>query len=511
MSKTSGSAGQMVEFTGFRKIFWPVQSFEVKKVLPMAFLMFCVLFNYTILRDAKDSLVVTAPGSGAETISFLKLYGTLPFAIILMTMYSKLATILSKPKLFYTMMGVFITFFAVFGFVLFPMKEAIHASPETLAAWTEAMPRLKWFLPLIANWTYSLFYVFSELWGTVGLSVLFWQLANDITKVTEAKRFYPLFGLIGNIGVYLSGKMLTEVTKYYKHLPEAERWDESMKWIMIALLTSFVIILVIYRWIRTNVMTDIRLYDPSQSAGAKKKKKAKLGFVESLKVVFSSKYLAYLAVLVLAYGIGINLVEVTWKSQMKLQYPTAAEYTMMMGYFSQTTGVATIVLMLVGAYILRRFGWFTGAIITPTLMLITGSLFFTFIVFQDSAAGILAALNMTPVLMAVIIGWSQNVMTKGAKYSLFDPTKEMAYIPLPGDLRTQGKAAVDGVGGRLGKSGGGIIQQVLLVGIVGATQISIAPYIAVILIVVVLAWLFSVVKLNKEFQKISHEEDTIPK
>mgnify|MGYP001599385272 FL=1 len=51
----------------------------------MAFMMFCVLFNYTILRDAKDGLVITAPGSGAETINFLKLYGTLPFAIILMT------------------------------------------------------------------------------------------------------------------------------------------------------------------------------------------------------------------------------------------------------------------------------------------------------------------------------------------------------------------------------------------------------------------------------------------
>ena len=31
-----------------------------------------VLFNYTILRDTKDVLVVTAPGSGAEIIPFLK-------------------------------------------------------------------------------------------------------------------------------------------------------------------------------------------------------------------------------------------------------------------------------------------------------------------------------------------------------------------------------------------------------------------------------------------------------
>jgi AAA family ATP:ADP antiporter len=37
-----------------------------------AHLASAVLFNYTILRDTKDVLVVTAPGSGAEIIPFLK-------------------------------------------------------------------------------------------------------------------------------------------------------------------------------------------------------------------------------------------------------------------------------------------------------------------------------------------------------------------------------------------------------------------------------------------------------
>ena len=118
---------------------------------------------------------------------------------------------------------------------------------------------------------------------------------------------------------------------------------------------------------------------------------------------------------------------------------------------------------------------------------------------------------MTPVFMAVIIGWAQNVITKGSKYSLFDPTKEMAYIPLAEDVRTQGKAAVDGVGGRLGKSGGGIIQQILLVTILGSTQITIAPYIGIILLFISFLWLISVIGLNVEFQKISNEAETMKK
>ncbi len=35
---------------------------ERKKLLPLGLMFFCTLFSYTILRDTKDVLVVTAPG-----------------------------------------------------------------------------------------------------------------------------------------------------------------------------------------------------------------------------------------------------------------------------------------------------------------------------------------------------------------------------------------------------------------------------------------------------------------
>merc|ERR1719387_2930465 len=43
---------------------------EAKKIVPLGMMFFCILFNYTILRDTKDVLVVTAPGAGAEIIPF---------------------------------------------------------------------------------------------------------------------------------------------------------------------------------------------------------------------------------------------------------------------------------------------------------------------------------------------------------------------------------------------------------------------------------------------------------
>ena len=35
---------------------------------------------------------------------------------------------------------------------------------------------------IIRNWTYCLFYVMAELWGSVVVSVLFWGFANQVNR-----------------------------------------------------------------------------------------------------------------------------------------------------------------------------------------------------------------------------------------------------------------------------------------------------------------------------------------
>lgn len=67
-------------------------------------------------------------------------------------------------------------------------------------------PRFAGPIAIIRNWTYCLFYVMAELWGSVVVSVLFWGFANQITTVDEAKQFYPLFGLGANVALIFSGR-----------------------------------------------------------------------------------------------------------------------------------------------------------------------------------------------------------------------------------------------------------------------------------------------------------------
>ena len=69
---------------------------------------------------------------------------------------------------------------------------------------------------------------------------------------------------------------------------------------------------------------------------------------------------------------------------------------------------------------------------------------------------------MSPLSLVVLFGTLQNCCSRAAKYTVFDATKEMAFIPLSIEEKIKGKAAVDGICNRLGKSGGAIIYHVLL-------------------------------------------------
>jgi ATP:ADP antiporter, AAA family len=117
------------------------------------------------------------------------------------------------------------------------------------------------------------------------------------------------------------------------------------------------------------------------------------------------------------------------------QFPSPNEYSSFMGDFSTATGIATFTMMLLGRVIFRRFGWGVAAMITPTVLLLTGVGFFSLILFGQPITPLLASIGLTPLLAAVYVGALQNIFSKSAKYSLFDPCKEMAYIPLDEDMK----------------------------------------------------------------------------
>jgi len=433
---------------------------ELQKIVPLAIMFFCILFNYTILRDTKDVLVVTAPGGSAEAIPFLKTWVNLPGAIAFTVAYSKMANRLGPQQLFYATLVPFLAFFGCFAWLIYPLCGVLH--PVGFATWLAAALPAGFAAPIavLQNWTYSLFYLLANMWGSVVVSLLFWGFANEVTSVAEAKKYYPLFGMFANVALIFSGQFIRYVSSLGRSLPAgADPWGVALKLLMSAVVLMGGVIAACFRYLSVSVLQTPSAADATATGGSagvlapKKKKKPSMGVRESFKYLAASPYIRNLGTLVVSYGMAINLVEVTWKGKLKQAFPNPTDYSSFMGGFSSATGVVTLFMMLFGRFVLNRWGWGTAALITPTVLLVTGVAFFALCLAGGSFAPMLATMGTTPLMLAVFVGAVQNIVSKAAKYSLFDPCKEMAYIPLDEEQKTKGKAAIDVIGGPLGKSG----------------------------------------------------------
>eukprot|EP00923_Selenidium_pygospionis_P057601 GHVN01100761.1.p1 GENE.GHVN01100761.1~~GHVN01100761.1.p1 ORF type:complete len:410 (-),score=27.69 GHVN01100761.1:16-1224(-) len=380
--------------------------------------------------------------------------------------------------------------------------------PMTIVEWQQAYPALKWMIAIVGYWSFSLFYILAEVGGTALLSLSFWQFANQICKTSEAKRFYSFFGIVAQFAMFASGALGIIFSDMRDHVPEGvDPWELSLKWLMGLCVISGVMTMLLYRWIYTNILTDQRFYDKPhlpgvQPAGEGKAKKAKPSLTQSFKVILSSPHVGLIAMLIIAYGISVNLIEANWKKQLQLKFGKGSgEYNDFMSRVTIGTGIGATVMLILGGNVMRVFSWLIAAMFTPIVMTIGGGIFFTFVIFSNQLEGWLASYGTTPLGVAVMLGAVIVIAAKATKYAFFDLTKEMAYIPLDEQLKVQGKAAAEVIGGRLGKAGGAGFQVFLLTVFVGKEFIQLAPVISAFFMAICAIWALCVVGLSKRVEE----------
>lgn len=485
-----------------RNIFWPIHRSELGKFAPISGLMFCILFNQNILRILKDSILISE--ISAEVASFAKVYCVTPAAAIFVIVYAKLVNHLSFEKIYYFLTMIFIGFSAVFAFLLYPNIHYFHLDYNSLDALMYSHPHFKWYIALVGNWSYIIFYTLAELWPNIFYVLLFWQFANEITTTEEAKRFYTLFSLFGNSSLIFVGLLMMNLSSEHtiiKHFILVTNSKVVLVQVSVFCVVIFALLsCFLVKFISNNVMTNPTFY---AKAKALRVTKDKMSITHSFKYIAKSKYLWLMLVCSAAFGLSMNLVEAVWKAKIKELYPTVNSYAEFNSLYILWTGVAIMVMTIIGNNIMRNHSWFVAAVISPIIIMVTGIAFFVLVVFNQQILSIFDGfVLMSPLALAVSIGALQNILAKGAKYSIWDTSREMLYIPLDNELRTKGKAAVDVVSSKIGKSSSGLIQSIIFTIFPAATFTSISPLLMIIFTAVCLAWIYAVRKIYFEYLKI---------
>lgn len=497
----------MLSVPGIKDLIWPIKRDEYKLFMPMAMIMLCILFNFSALRSIKDALVI--PTLGAEVISFMKLWVVLPSALIVTLIYARLSNAFDSEQLFYIVVSIFLIIFLSFTFIFYPNQETFHMDPFRAEMLIDAHPHLKWFIKLLSYWSYAVMYVFSELWAVVVVNLMFWQFANHIIDSNRAKRFYPFLAMFGNLGLIFAGNSVVNLSNpdncvfcYLSGFLGDCGDDTEITLKLLTLLICFVAVIAMFilRYIHKTIFSNKELKLNNLAST-----KTSLSMRESVSLIMKSRYIGYILIIVVCYGFVINLLEGPWKDKVRELYPTTNEYLRFMGNFNIWMGTTCVAITIFTSNILRNFSWFVAAIMTPSIMVITGSLFFIFVIWGDFFQYI-TPFDFHPLYAAVIVGAAQNILSKSTKYSLFDSTKEMAYIPLSVELRTKGKAAAEIVGAKLGKSLGAFVQSFIFIIFPSASFDSITPILMLVFLTIIFIWFIDLGKLNTEYKKL-HEQD----
>jgi hypothetical protein len=104
-------------------------------------------------------------------------------------LYATMVDKMEQKNVFYACVIPFLAFFSLFALVIYPNRGLLHphAFVDTLA--THLPAGFSAPLAIVRNWSFAVFYVMAEMWGSVVTSLLFWGFANEVTTVEEAKKY----------------------------------------------------------------------------------------------------------------------------------------------------------------------------------------------------------------------------------------------------------------------------------------------------------------------------------
>ena len=427
----------------FLSLFTEVRSGEAKRALLMTLNIFLILTAYLIAKVVREPLILS--GGGAE----LKSYASVFQVVILLgavQLFGWLASHLSRRKLIN-----YVTLFFVGCFIAFYLA-----------------------LIIIGPWNGIVYF----LWvGIFSLMIIaqFWSFANDIYTPEQGKRLFVLLAFGASAGGVF-GPMLASFIL-------------DMVGVFNLLLVSAGILLL--SLLLTNyILSTVESRPAGQPVEAETPEEPEMGREGALKVVFRSKYLLMIALLILI----INFVNTTGEYILGSSVQQAAAELAAAPGAEEGVDKAYIGKFYANFFTVVGFTGLLLQLLVVSRILKYLGVRFAIMALPIIALGAYLSIAFFPLLL--VIRWSKTA-ENATDYSLNNTVRQILFLPTTKEEKYKAKVAIDSFFVRAG--------DVLSAGLVfvGVTWLSFSIlHYAGVCLVLVAVWLILAFKIGKENKRL---------
>lgn len=438
----------------FLNLFAEVRSGEAGNTLLLTLSIFLILTSYYIAKVAREQLILA--GGGAELKAYLSALQafTLIFCI---GAYAKLVARFKRRQLL-----DFVTLFFVVGFAVFYLLGKAD------------MPYVR-----------VAYFVFI---GVFNLTIIaqFWSFANDIHTPEEGKRLFAIIAFGGSLGAVVGAKIpdyLAGILGKYESL------------LLAAALLTLSLLLLKAVDSRRRAVVSRSLGHESQTT-----RESEIGQSGAFRVVFGSRYLLMIALLILLLNwvnssgeyildriVTAHAQEVaaatggTEPAMLKVEEVFIAKFKA--NFFFWVNTIALLVQLFLVSRVIKWFGIRTAIMILPLV-----------------ALGGYLSVAIVPILASIRL---TKIGENAGDYSINNTARQMLFLPTTREEKYKAKVAIDSFFVRIG--------DMLSAGVVyaGGTWLALkTQQFAIVNVVLVVLWLFLAVAIGKENRRLMAAADS---
>ena len=378
-------------------LLFQLQPEEVGRVTWMFFYSFWAVGAFVLGRIVRDTLLLSLPPEKGLAQLPLLMGGSALSVSLIAYLYSRYAQRLRRDKMIMAVNGLLTLALLLLYALLCILPRAYH--PPILQA----------------N------YLYIEVMGALQV-IQFWTLASELFDARSAKRCFAIVG---------GGAVLANLLAFGLR-PLLGYFAQPFHLLLLVAAMMLLCILVVWRLgLRDSVLLDaLFMRQQSQPIARSKRMASAIRVSADTERISTDPHLRHIAILVFLTFFSTTLLDYQFKAIAAQTYRDAELLGAYLSSFYGITGILACAMQFVFANRILGAWGIRNALLFLPLTLLGGSLSFAF-----------SPWLLSGIVAVTLMKGSENVL----RYTLYDVSLNLLYIPVSSSLRARAKAFLDGI------------------------------------------------------------------